>query len=304
MLRGNTNWNLYKTFIAVYETENMRKASNILGITRAAVSHNIKVLGDQLGIVLFSPHGKGVSPTSDASSIYPIVKAAVESLIHAESIASKLNYESKAIIKMAVSNTSVEILLESYLEEFCAKYPKIRLKIAKLEGMDLFTQKQQDFIIDLKHCINHSLKTIDLYTVNNTFFATKDFLKKHGLSNTISKEQLFKLPIIVRKGGVWTIFSKQIDTRDIPSIPVSAVTKDMVYSMTKKSIGVGFLSKELLKLLHRTKDHKLVALKVKDITIPKLQFSCGYHENLTKPACSFVEGFQKFCQETIGRLRE
>ena len=109
MKQSNTNWNHYKTFITVYEVKNMHRASNILGITRSAISHNMKELGNQLGVALFTPHSKGVEPTNDAIDIYPMIKSAVESITRAESHASASGSESRSTVKKAVSAASVEI---------------------------------------------------------------------------------------------------------------------------------------------------------------------------------------------------
>ena len=293
MERSNTNWNLYKTFVTVYEVRNMHKVSGILGATRSAISQNIKTLGDQLGMKLFTPHSKGVEPTSGAINIYPQIKSAVELIISAENSASKFREKSKAIIKMALSSTSAEVLVKDYLQEFCTKHPEIKLEISKLEGMDLLRQKQQDFIITTRHHIHQSFRVINLYTTTLAFFAAKDFLKKHELQGTMSKNQLSKLPIIVRKGGRAEKICKEICGEEIAFLPEDV---SMVYSMAKNSIGVGFLSKESLKMFSEKDNWDLVLLDVENVNIQPITYVCGYDEHLTKTARTFVDGFSKFCK--------
>ena len=41
---SNINYNLYKSFLVVYETQNISRAAELLYISQPAVSHNIKEL--------------------------------------------------------------------------------------------------------------------------------------------------------------------------------------------------------------------------------------------------------------------
>ena len=298
MLKGNTNWNLYKTFIAVYEIRNMHKAANTLGITRAAVSRNMKELGKQLGIVLFTSHSQGVEPTNEATNIYPIIKEAIELFTKAETLASKSNNENKTVVKIAIANTDTRLLLERYVKEFYVEYPDIKLKISNFEGMDLAKQKQQDVIIAAHYYIDPSFKTLSLYNTKSGFFVTKKFMKKHGITDTISKEQLFKLPIIARENGVWAdFFAKQAGLEKVPLNLIPTVSPYMVYSMAKNSVGAGFTGEKLLKLMAGSEDYGLILLNITDMTFPTMRYVFAYHETLSKPARIFVDGFLNFCQQ-------
>ena len=299
MLRSNANWNFYKIFVVVCETRNMHKAANILGITRAAVSHNMKELSKQLGVELFISSNKGVVLTNEAINIYPIIKDGVESFTLAESITSKLNDENKTSVKMAISGTSVEILINRYVKEFDAKYPKIRLEISDLKDIDLVKQQQEDFVNSSKRTINQSLKAINLYTTNPIFLASKDFLKKHELTNTISKDLLFKFPVIVHKGTIWAEQCKQECEKDDPSMIRLVASSNMIYSMSQDSIGIGLISRETLGLLGGIKGTNLVPLNVDGITFKAVQIVCGYNKALTRPARTFVDGFLKFCKSQL-----
>ncbi len=305
MLRGNTNWNLYKTFIAVYETKNMRQASEILGITRTAVSQNIKELSNQLGIKLFTAHSKGVEPTDEANSIYPKIKNAVESITIAENSVAKLNDENNKTVKIALSGVSTGTLIKGYLKEFYTKYPDIRLEISQLKDLDLIKQKQVDMIIGVKDIMNQNLKIINVYKTHPVFIVSKEFLKKHGLSNTISKEQLSKLPIIMLKDKdiVWKQ-ENEVEESLSTILPVTA--PDMTYSMVENSIGVGISSKEALKLLNATNNTDLVSLNVHDMPLNPVQFVCGYNGNLAKSARIFVDGLVESCKQQLspGKIKK
>ena len=300
MQKGNTNWNLYRVFVAAYEHKNYHNAAKFIGTTPSAVGQNMRQLGNQLGVTLFTSHPKGAEPTKDADSIYPKIKSAVEAIVSAENDVSKSINQNKTIVRMALANASVELLVKNYVKEFRAEHPDIKLEISKLDDMDLVQQKQQDFVIAAKHCIDPNFKIVNLYKGTPSFIATKEFLKKHGLSSTISTEQLFKLPVVMRKGaGSFANLDKQFDADDVSPDMLSVASSDMVYYMTQNSLEVGFFCKEVLALMDGAGSGDLVVLNICDANFKTLQYVCGYSGSLTKPARKFVDGFAKFCKNRL-----
>jgi DNA-binding transcriptional LysR family regulator len=77
---SNINYNLYKSFLVVYETKNISRAAEILYISQPAVSHNIKELEKQLNIQLFYKKSNGMSATSEAEILYKYISSAFNSI--------------------------------------------------------------------------------------------------------------------------------------------------------------------------------------------------------------------------------
>jgi len=286
---NNTNWHLYKTFIVVYETGNLHKASEILYISRSGVSHNLKELSGQLGTTLFTAHSKGVAPTSEANEIYPIIKNAIISIVEAENNLQSFNSESVGTIKMAMTASHVELYAE-YMKEFCTKYPKVKLELFERNSIDLLEQGKIDFILATeKFFSNTELKTINISHVSSIFIASKEFLSKNSLSQSVTKNELLNLPIIAHR-DTWTEFCKD-NKIDILPFVFKTASSDMTYSMTKRAIGVGYYFKELLS----NNEQSIIALYTKDVVLPIAKTSCGYKNNLSKPAKAFIDGLIEYC---------
>jgi len=286
MLLGNTNWNLYRAFVTAYETQNLHKTAEILGVSRSAVQQNIKELSNQLGFSLFMSHSKGVEPTDKAREIYPQIKNAIESLIAVEQL------KETDTLKIAVGASSAELFVKLYLKEFYTKNPEIQLEINKRESIDLLKQKQLDFIIDPDHDIDKTIfKTTDLFSLSGAFVATKEIISKYNLNNSIQIEDLIKLPIISRKGA-WDEFLRITGLKSDVSIIQSAST-DMTVSMAQDSIAIALMPRELIKLLPNS---NLVELDVSNLPDLPLKILCGYTKTLSKPAKAFVNGLISFFQ--------
>lgn len=59
-----------KYFAAVVQTKNLRKASDLVGITPGSMSKAISVLEKELGLELLRPEGRGIEITSDGYRVY------------------------------------------------------------------------------------------------------------------------------------------------------------------------------------------------------------------------------------------
>jgi len=289
-VKSNTNWNLYKTFVTVYETKNMSRAGGILGISRAAVGQNIKELGNQLGGALFNSHTKGVEPTAAADNLYNNIKGVVDSIYQAEKCFEVFTNKRKETVKIAISNTGAEVLLKEYMNHFLGNSPNIQLEIFKRENMDLYQQKQLDIVIDLKESVNKTdFKTIDLFSLSDAFVATKEFLGKHKIPRTLSLTEILRYPIIT-KDLAWDLFCK-VNNLDVGKYPlaVSMPSYDLLHSIAhNEPNGIVYYCREL------SANTNLVVLDITEAIFPPKDFVCGYAKPLSKAARAFIDGFATF----------
>ena len=80
MIFADVNFNLYKTFISVYETGSFSKSAEKLFLTQPAIRHGIKELEAQLNKQLFVTHTRGVEPTNAAKELYTYLFPIISSL--------------------------------------------------------------------------------------------------------------------------------------------------------------------------------------------------------------------------------
>jgi DNA-binding transcriptional LysR family regulator len=290
-MNSNTNFNLYKSFIAVFETKNLHRAADDLGISHVAVFQNIKTLEGQLGSTLFNASRKGLEPNSTANELYPQIKSAVETILGAEKTFKNFDEKSTGVIKMACQSATVEFYLKDFLRVFCEKYPHVKFEFFKREGMDLLKQNKIDFVIDLEYLFKDlPVKTIPILKVGGVFAASRDFLKSRGLNAKMSKPEFLKLPIISRAES-WQEFYRSIDTKANIELTKTA-SNDLTFSMTKSGIGVGCFARELLDKVYV--DPTIVRLEIDGVCPPTTKIVCAFNGTMSKPARAFIDGLVKY----------
>jgi LysR family transcriptional regulator, glycine cleavage system transcriptional activator len=120
--------NALKGFEATTRRESVREAAEELCLTHPAVSYQIQVLEQDLGVPLFSRTGRALVPTDEGRLFYKYVRTALESLIEgAESVR-----RTRACTPLRVQTyvTASIRWLARKLPDFVARYPEIRIQLS------------------------------------------------------------------------------------------------------------------------------------------------------------------------------
>jgi len=294
---SNTNWNLYRSFLILYETKKYTEAEKILKLDRKCIRSNILTLQDQVGEVLFVSHSKGMTPTDAAHTIYPLIQKCIDGIVEAEQAIKKFDRDSSAVIKMVTSSTVVNYILVDYFKEFLEKYPNVSFEFysrAQEENYHLLAQRKLDFVIYMDWvCEKYGLKTKKLFELSHIFIASKKFLKKHGLGLEISKEDAEKLTII----GEELPNLKKLGIN--PNRYIATSTSDAIYELVKENTGIGFYCDKLFAGIKDKDKSEIVEVKIKGFETLKYNFVCGHTGYLSRVSQIFVDGLIKFCQDAF-----
>lgn len=288
---ANTNWNLYKPFVTVYETRNLHKASEILGVSRAAVSKNLKELGNQLGVRLFNATSKGVVPTGEAVNLYDLVRGAVTSFADAETGFAEFTPQSPAQLKVGISSAIVELLVGDYLREFCVKYPKCKLEFYKQENFNALRNGELDFILTInQYSVNPEFTVKDLHRVNLNFVATRGLLKKHGVLESVTMDEFLRLPIAGYR-ETWIEFLKLNKINPAPENVIITQSSELNYRLARNGLGLGMYCSELF---DPVRDPEIVQVNIKNAVMPTATIIYIYNKTISRPARAFLDGLKSF----------
>lgn len=284
METSNTNWNLYRSFLEVYETKHLPSAAERLGIIRSAVGHNIQALSKQLGVKLFTPTKKGVEPTSEALALYPAIKKAVEIIIDSERSIEEFSSSSSALIRIRIPTTIVSILFDDFLKHFNQKYPLVRFQF-----YDRATD-EADLILTFGLEIGADFSMLELFELNHIFIASKDFIENNQLKTHLTKAELLKLPIIAH-GHSYNILQNEFGLDFTPL--VKSISAQTVFALTKNGIGIGHYYD---KIFAKQNDKNMARIFIDDISLPAVKLTCYFKKSrTTKAARVFIEELKRFC---------
>src|SRR5690348_15698496 len=120
--------NALRAFEAAARLLSFKKAAKELHVTPGAVSHQIKLLEDHLGVALFRRLTRALELTAEAQAMLPKVREGLESLAAAVERA-RARQESFALTVVTPPNCAARWLVPR-LAGFTQSHPKLELHVA------------------------------------------------------------------------------------------------------------------------------------------------------------------------------
>ncbi len=120
--------NALKGFEATTRRQSVREAADELCVTHPAVSHQIQLLENDLGVALFSREGRSIVPTPEGKLYYTYVRKALEMLIEGSETLRRSHAERPLRVQTYV--TASIRWLTPRLPSFMAAHPDLRLLLS------------------------------------------------------------------------------------------------------------------------------------------------------------------------------
>ncbi len=117
-----------KGFEAATRHQSIRDAADELCLTHPAVSHQVQLVEDALGVTLFVQEGRHIVSTEEGKVLYPYVRAAFEALIEGVEAVHR-NALDKPLRVQTYVTASIRWLAKR-VPQFLADHPKIKLTLS------------------------------------------------------------------------------------------------------------------------------------------------------------------------------
>ncbi len=271
---SNINYNLYKSFLVVYETQNISRAADLLYISQPAVSHNIKELEKQLGIQLFYKKANGMSATNESDILYKYISSAFNSIWKGELTISDMAGLKTGVVKIGVPSYLAVLYLSEIITEFRQKHPNIKIEIVSKPIPDLIAMLQTqniDIVVDSQPIPSEKKTEIKyLKSYSHCFFTTDKFYTDKALGF----DAINNLPLIISSQNAEEIKLLKNATQSIKINPViEAWTTESMLKLVKEGNGIGYTQEDYIKSELENGSLKKLNLT---FTLPKLDIYCGY----------------------------
>lgn len=117
-----------KGFEAATRHQSIREAADELCLTHPAVSHQVQVLEEALGVPLFCQQGRGIISTPEGRALYPFVRSALETLIEGVEVAQRQGMDKQLRVQTYVT-ASIRWLARR-VPQFLQDHPRIKLTLS------------------------------------------------------------------------------------------------------------------------------------------------------------------------------
>jgi len=142
-----TEWDWYRTFLAVLSEGSLSGAARALGIAQPTVGRHIAALESALGLALFTRSQTGLLPTEAALSLQPHAKAMHSTAATLERTAASYGDGVRGVVRVTVSEVIGVELMPAVLASLRAQYPALSVELVLSNQVQDLLQREADIAV-------------------------------------------------------------------------------------------------------------------------------------------------------------
>jgi DNA-binding transcriptional LysR family regulator len=184
ILVQNTEWELWRSFLATAETGSLSGAARTLSLTQPTVGRHIDKLESSIGTSLFTRSPRGLLPTSTALNLLPYARdmsAAAQALVR---MASGEAGSATGVVRLTASHVVGAELLPPVLAEFRELHPDVQLEVVLSDAQDDLLRHDADIAVRMTRPSQAALVAKRLGTLSIGLYAHVTYLERCGSPTT------------------------------------------------------------------------------------------------------------------------
>ena len=199
-----------RVFEAAARRQNFTQAAAELGMTQAAVSYQIRLLEERLGVALFARVKGRVSLTDAGRRIAPLVASAFETL---EDAFSGLVAEDQGVLSISTAQTIAAAWLAPRLGAFQVAHPDLAVRLGSDNRLVDFSTGEFHAAIRIGRGGWSGLRRHFLFRLHVTPICTAEFRAGHRLERP---EQLLEVPLLSPEDHWWRSWLTEAGVDNVP----------------------------------------------------------------------------------------
>ena len=295
----NTDYNLYKIFLYLYEEKSISKTASKLYVSQPAISYSLKELENQLGYTLFYRNSKGIEPTLEATELYSYISTAFNIFHDAEEHIKNLNSLNIGCIRIGTPSHIGVFYLSKYIANFRKEYPGIRFEIickSTSDMIEMLETRKLDLIVDtLPINSKKDVTKVTLAKLQNCFAYNKNTMKNVHINKV---EDLKNYPLILPSAtsSIRLKLDEYMESHNTKLLPVlESWTTEIMLEMVRQGVGVGYFVKDVIDIQNDKDNFEVLSF---DKDLPAVDVCCVYiNDFLTTASTKFIELLTKDKQE-------
>jgi LysR family glycine cleavage system transcriptional activator len=234
-----------RVFEAAARCENFTRAAAELGMTQAAVSYQIRLLEERLGVPLFARVRGRVTLTDAGRRAAPLVASAFDTL---DDAFSGLVADDQAVLSLSTAQTFATAWLAPRIGSFQVRHPDLAVRLSTDNRLVDFSADAFDAAVRIGKGGWPGLRQHFLFRSHFSPICTPEFLERHQLSRP---EQLADVPLLSPADHWWAEWLEGAGVAASDSAPRAGIALDNQV-MEANAVFAGFGIAMLTPLFWRT----------------------------------------------------
>lgn len=187
------DWDKLRVFHTVATARSFTHAGEMLNLSQSAISRQISALEESLQASLFTRHARGLTLTEQGDILFRTVSEVLTRLSAAENALLESKERPRGPLKITAPVTFGATWLTPRMREFSETYPEISINILVDDRELDLTMREADVAIRMFPAKHPELIQKKLTVLNNSIYASNDYLRVHGVPKNAQDLQEHKL---------------------------------------------------------------------------------------------------------------
>jgi DNA-binding transcriptional LysR family regulator len=174
------DWNLLRSFIAVYETGTLTEAARRLGTTQPSVGRHVRELEASLGEALFVRLPGRLRPTEQAHALHGVVAAMRASVVEAERLFADAREVLVGCVRVAASEVYATHVIAPILARLLVEQPELEIELSVSNHSDNLLRRDADIAVRFFRPEQNDVIATHVGDTELGLFAHEDYLARHG----------------------------------------------------------------------------------------------------------------------------
>ncbi|MDW8312228.1 MAG: LysR family transcriptional regulator [Burkholderiales bacterium] len=169
-------------FVRVAEHGSFTKAAAATGITRAALSQQLKALEQRLGVRLLHRTTRHLSLTEEGRHLLALVQPALSNIQQAVKELDSAGRDPSGLLRVNTSRVAARLLLEPHLGEFLTRFPKLQVELVMDDGLSNIVAEGCDAGLRFGESLAEHMVAVPVSPpMEMAVVATPEYFKRHGV---------------------------------------------------------------------------------------------------------------------------
>jgi DNA-binding transcriptional LysR family regulator len=174
------DWNLLRSFIAVYEAGTLTEAARRLSTTQPSVGRHVRELEGVLGEALFVRLPGRLKPTEQAHALHGVIAAMKVSAGEAERLFADARAVLVGTVRVAASEVYATHVVAPILARLLAEQPELEIELSVSNRADNLLRRDADIAVRFFRPEQEDVIAVHVGTTELGLFAHESYLARHG----------------------------------------------------------------------------------------------------------------------------
>jgi DNA-binding transcriptional LysR family regulator len=181
------DWNLLRSFIAIYETGTLTEAAQRLGTTQPSMGRHLRELEAHLNETLFVRLPGRLKPNARAQALFEAVLPMRLAVREAENVFKDGEVAAAGVVRVAVSEVYAYHVIPAILTPLLGKHPELEIELSVSNQSDNLLRRDADIAVRFFRPNQDDLIAVKVGQTELGLYAHDDYLATYGIPTDASE---------------------------------------------------------------------------------------------------------------------